>query len=257
MANNSINKTEVIENAKEFFKKYIVENHIKNTEKLTKLSEFNINPFLTIYLANFLSGHVTSETIAKALVYPRVLGSSITTSFGSHIQSFCSSLLPSIGSTTPGIDIEFIDQKDNRKKYCQIKAGPNTINKDDITTIINHFKGIKNIARTNNLQISTSDMVVGVLYGTDEELSSHYKTINDEYPVFTGQEFWHRLTGDEKFYYDLINAIVEVTEIVENKEIKNSTTDLLDTVIKKLAKEIEQSSAFKNYLNKNPDDINN
>ena len=30
-------------------------NHIKNTEKLTSLSKFNINPFLHKYLANLLS----------------------------------------------------------------------------------------------------------------------------------------------------------------------------------------------------------
>ncbi len=63
MANNSINKNEVIKNAKEFFKKYIIENHIKNTEKLTKISEFNINPFLTIYLANF-----KDERLSKRLL---------------------------------------------------------------------------------------------------------------------------------------------------------------------------------------------
>lgn len=253
MAINDINKHEVIKNAKEFFKKYIVESHIKNTEKLTNLSEFNINPFLTIYLANFLSGYVDSKTIAKALIYPRVLGSSITTSFGSNIQKFCSSVLPGIGSTTPGIDIEFIDQKDNRKKYCQIKAGPNTINKDDVITIVNHFKSMKNQARVNSLPVHLSDMIVGVLYGTNNELSSHYKTIDTEHhhPVFIGQEFWSRLTGDENFYYDLINAIIEVAEPIEKKENENTTTELLDKVIKKLAQEIEQSETFKAYLNKN------
>ncbi|MEI3611152.1 PmeII family type II restriction endonuclease [Pseudogracilibacillus sp. SO30301A] len=60
------------------------------------------------------------------------------------------------------MDIEFIDKLDGRKKYCQIKADPNTINHDDVTTIKNHFNGIRNLARTNNLQIGLNDLIVGV-----------------------------------------------------------------------------------------------
>ncbi len=52
-------------------------NHIKNTQKLEKPSEFNINPFL-VCLENFLCGDAKPESIAKALIYPRVLGTSIT-----------------------------------------------------------------------------------------------------------------------------------------------------------------------------------
>lgn len=43
----------------------------------------------------------------------------------------------------------------------------------------------------------------------------HYRKINDEYPVYVGEEFWMRLTGDKNFYFDLINAIVEVSEEIE------------------------------------------
>ena len=58
-----------------------------------------------------------------------------------------------------------------------------------------------------------------------------------------------RLTGDKNFYFDLINAIVEVSEEIE-KNISNEK-DLLEDVIEKLAIEIENSSIFKEYLNRN------
>lgn len=244
-----LDKNEILKNAKDFFKSSIVENHISNTKKLVKLKEFNVNPFLAIYLANYLTGEINSKSIAKALVYPRVLGSSITTSFGTNLQNFCSKVLSGYGSTTQGIDLEFTDFIDKRKKYCQIKAGPNTINKDDVKTIIDHFKGVKNLGRTNNLQIGLSDLIVGVFYGINDELSQHYRKINDEYPVYVGEEFWMRLTGDKNFYFDLINAIVEVSEEIE-KNISNEK-DLLEDVIEKLAIEIENSSIFKEYLNRN------
>lgn len=50
-----------------------------------------------------------------------------------------------MGSVGGGIDIEFVDSFDDRKKYCQLKSGPNTINKDDVITIKNHFQGIKTL----------------------------------------------------------------------------------------------------------------
>ncbi len=243
-----LDKNEILMNAKIFFKESIIENHIANTKKLIKLKEFNVNPFLAIYLANYLTGEVNSRSIAKALIYPRVLGSSITTSFGTHLQNFCSRVLTGYGSTAQGIDVEFIDAIDGRKKYCQIKAGPNTINKDDIKTIMDHFKGVRNLARTNNTKIDISDLIVGVFYGTKEELSQHYKKIDEEYPVYVGQEFWYRITGNENFYYDLIEAIVEVSEEIEKKG--ENEKDLLDDVIDELSKEIEKSTIFKEYLNK-------
>ncbi|CAN5236392.1 hypothetical protein BH23BAC1_BH23BAC1_36660 [soil metagenome] len=120
-----LERIEILKRAKIFFREEIVESHINQAcERAGSLANFNVNPFLFKYLANFLEGNDDPRSIAKALVYPRLLGSSITTSFGMKIQKLISILFKGLGSTTPGIDIEFIDILDNRKKYCQIKSGP-------------------------------------------------------------------------------------------------------------------------------------
>jgi len=225
-------RKQILEKAKIFFRDIIAKNHFKNTTKAAKLKAYKLNPFLANYLANYLTGNGSPKSIAMALLYPRVLGTSITTSFGQNSQTFCSTILKGFASAISGIDIEFIDQIDGRKKYCQLKAGPNTINKDDVKTIFDHFNSTKNIARTNKLDIRIDDLIVGVLYGTPSELSSHYKKIEKEFPVFVGQNFWHRLTGSEKFYFELIDAIGEVA-------IEYDGTKLLAESIKKLSKEIE------------------
>ncbi len=226
-------RKQIIENAKTFFREEIVQNHIDGAcKRASKLSEYNINPFLFKYLANFLTGNDKPESIARALVLPRILGSSINTSFGMKIQNLISSLFQGLGSTTQGIDIEFIDAIDGRKKYCQLKAGPNTINHDDVTTIINHFNGVRNLARTNNLNVNINDMIVGVVYGEESELSSHYKKIGNSYPVIIGKDFWHRLTGKDDFYYELIDAVGEVALEVDASKVVEKTISIL-------AKEIE------------------
>jgi hypothetical protein len=227
-------KAEIILKWKRFFRDEIAENHKRNTFKLKHLSAFNLNPFLDNYKANFLLGDSSARSKATALVYARALGTSINTTFGTSLQKFCSDILSGYASTTSGIDIEFVDFVDGRKKYCQIKAGPNTINKDDVKTIIDHFIGVRNLARTNNLNIGFNDLVVGVFYGDASDLSTHYKKIKREYPVYIGQDFWYRLTGDMNFYKELTSAIDEVATEYDGR-------DMLEQVITDLTREIEEA----------------
>jgi len=207
-----LDKQKILESAKKWFKESVAENHVVNTDKLVDPKEFNINPFTAVYLANFLTGNSSPESIAKALLFPRVLGTSIATTFGQGVQQFTNDVLGAFGSTTNGIDIEFKDHTDGFDKYCQLKSGPNTINKDDVESIAGHFNGVIRLARTNHRRVSHDDMIVGIIYGEPNELSSHYKRITSQYhyPVCIGQNFWHRLTGDANFYHEMITAIGSV-----------------------------------------------
>ena len=211
----------------------IVRPHIRNTEKLSSLDEIKVNPFLWQYLANYYLGDSSSISLATVAILPRVLGTSITTTFGTKMQSFISEVLDSsLGSTTSGIDIEFIDAVDGRRKYCQLKSGPQALNKDDITTIENHFRAVKNLARTNNLPIQHNDLVFAMLYGKPSELNAFVRKLSEDYEVYIGEDFWYRLTGDKDFYYDLSKAMAEVAETVDSKELVRET-------IEKLSKDIE------------------
>lgn len=235
--NEETTKEEIIENAKQFFREKIAKSHMNNTKKLTSLNQFNVNPFLNKYLANFLTGNDDSRSVAKALVYPRVLGTSINTTFGNQMQSFISEVLGGEGSLSPGIDIEFIDKVDGHKKYCQIKAGPNTINKDDIATIEGHFESLINLARTNNRRVVTTDFVVGTLYGSFESLSSFYRKIDKTYPVLAGNDFWTHLTGDEHFFDELTDAIGEIANEFDG-------TEVIEEILGAIAKEIDDDITF-------------
>ena len=206
-----------------------------------KLKDFKINPFLVNYLAAFLCGNTEPESLAKALVYPRILGTSISTSFGQNIQIFISSLAQIAGSASgiDGIDIEFIDALDGRKKYCQCKAGPQTINKDDVATVLGHFTHLQNKARLDRLDVNITDMIVGVLYGEPNELSNNYKNIDKTCPVYCGAEFWEHLTGDAQFYHRLAKAFGEVVE-----EDKIDGSHLILKKIEEIAKEIEEKGGL-------------
>ena len=228
-------KRQILVKAKEFFRDRIALPHKANIEKLDDPEEFNINPFLVHYLAKILCNDTSPNSLAKALIYPRVLSTSITTITGNQMQFFCNEVLEGFASKISGIDLEFTDSLDKRKKYCQLKLGPNTINKDDIETITGKFADIKNLARTNKAKdLQYGDLVVGVAYGREDELSTHYRKIRDTHniPVFVGKDFWLRLTGQEDFYGELIATFVAVAEDVDSK-------GLIDGVVKKLAKNLD------------------
>lgn len=168
---NEDQKQAIIESGKQYFRTIIIPNHLKNLNKL-HLSSFDINPFLINYLAAFLCGDTQPVSLAKALVYPRILGTSLNTSFGQNVQVFISQLQEVVGGAS-GIDIEFVDAIDGRRKYCQCKAGPKTINKDDIATILGHFKYLMNKSRLDRMGLQFDDLVVGS-YMVRREVCRHF-----------------------------------------------------------------------------------
>ena len=233
-------KQQIIESGKAYFRETIIPNHLKGLQSL-KLKDFKINPFLVNYLAAFLCGNTEPDSLAKALIYPRILGTSINTSFGQNVQIFISQLAAVAGKASgiDGIDIEFEDALDGRRKYCQCKAGPQTINKDDVATILGHFTHLQNKARLDRMDVNIGDMIVGVLYGEKEELSGNYKNIDKTCPVYCGAEFWEHLTGDKQFYHRLAKAFGEV---VEEDNIDGSKMIL--NKIKEIAKEIKDKGGL-------------
>jgi len=230
----------LIEKIVAYFENNIFKNHIESSlRNHTKLSSYNINPIVVKYLSKVLENDFTAEGIAKALYYPRVLGTSINTSFGTRIQNMFVDLGLAEGSLIKGMDIEFKDSIDKRKKWCQLKSGPNTINSEDVKPLINKFSKTLNLARTNNAfkGISNADFIVGVLYGESNELSMHYKLIDKIHPVIIGRDLWHRITGYRNFYDGLVDEL-------HKNILALDTKDFFHQGCNTLAEEIKASSLF-------------
>lgn len=239
MANSRTEKELLIEIV-EYFDTYIFENHINAALKVhSKLKSYNINPIVVKYLSKVLEGNYSPEGVAKALYYPRVLGTSINTSFGTRIQNMFVELQIADGSLIPGMDIEFHDKIDNRKKWCQLKSGPNTINSEDVKPLIKKFTNTIQLARTNRAlkDVNNTDFIVGVLYGDTTELSMHYKEIDKFHPVIVGKDFWHRITGYANFYDGLVSALHETINNLDTKDFIKIGCD-------ELAEEIKNSPLF-------------
>lgn len=230
-------KQAIIESGKQYFRSIIIPNHLKNLNKL-HLSSFDINPFLINYLAAFIKEDSQIIGLAKALVYPYIYDKVIDASSEQNVQSLVSLLQEVTGgaSNFDGIDFEFVDAVDGRRKFCQFKAGVKTINKDDIASVLCYFKPL---ISQPSLDLQFEDLVVGVLYGEKDNLSDYYKTIATHYPVLCGSDFWMHLTGDETFYHRLAKAFGEV---VDEDGIDGSA--LILAKVEEIAEEIIQKGGL-------------
>ncbi len=235
----------VLDAAKVWFEEKIIASHVKNTMMLSDVDKFNINPFTVWYLAKFTDNEVTPRSIAKALILPRALGSSIATSLGTNLQRFITdTLVTAYGSAASGMDIDFKDRRDGLNKYSQLKLGPNTINKDDVKTINDKFKGVQNLLKANGQSLSKSHFAIGIMFGEESEVNSWYRELRDEHgwELYVGKDFWWRLTGDEDFLDRLVDVIQNSTESSAASSALESTIQKLskDPRIQKLAFEFNQ-----------------
>jgi hypothetical protein len=229
------NKSEnLIRDFETWYAEVVIKRQVDNVRKAGKIEVHTFNPFLAPLTYAFFtdrdalinepsaseSANMIAHGIAKALVYQKVAGTSMSTSFGTNIQKFIATQLEKRGlggaTLVSGMDIEFIANKgtpEERTKYMQIKAGPQTINYDDVETIKNHFNDARNLARTNDKKVQAEDFMVGVIYGERDELSGNYRKIENEtsHRILIGRELWTTLFGDENLYDALIAAASKCT----------------------------------------------
>ena len=218
-----VDTEDLIDKLEDWWMEDVYEKHKANAKKLKKSKAFKINPFLHPYIANFVYGDISPLSLAKALVLPRLMGTSVTTTFGSKMQNFIvTNVEHARGSGIDGIDIEFQDQTIPSRPvmYCQVKAGPNTINADDVEPIANKFTKLRNKARLDGLSLASDSSIVGVLYGTREDLSNNYLNIERKhgYGVFVGAEFWEKLTGDIDFYNKMSSKLHSVSLSINEED---------------------------------------
>ena len=229
----------------EIMKNIIIRNRKKAINKFSKVEEYQINYFLVNYICKFFGESVNAETLSKALYYPKALGTSLTTSFGTQLQKIIVNLGFAKGSRIPGIDIEFLDKVSEKEIFCQLKSGPNTINSGDVSPIKKKFEKLINLSKTNNDLINNHQCVVALLYGSEDQISQHYKKIAETYSVYSAENFWHRITGYNDFYFSLIDEIDQRT--------KNELSDFSiysEKALKMLEKNIENSLEYR-YIRKN------
>lgn len=238
-------KKTILAKARTWFEENVIERHVKNIELRANGKKITINPFITAYLGTNDLGRITYTSVARSLLYPIALGASITTTFGTSLQKFLAAELPNAQeSVVSGMDIEFDDAITERHVYCQVKAGPRTINAGDVPVIQKAFQDLSNLAKVNGPNLNPiTDYCVGVLYGEKDELCQHYQKLGQTINVYSGSDFFLHLTGDPHFYSELISEFSKARKngktlyrIIEETIGKLSKSDLVRNFVDSLRK---------------------
>ena len=186
----------------DYFRQEIFEPHLNALEnKFANLDSYAANPFLSPYLSRILENEYSANALAKTLYFSRTLSTSINTSFGTHIRKVLvkNNLAQSINSRSN--IISFTDRTTNLSTGCLLKAGPRTINSGDIV----------GIRRTLDNLNDVEHRAIGVIYGSEEDMNASYQELAKTHNIFLGKDFWHRITGDETFYGQLSQAMIELS----------------------------------------------
>jgi hypothetical protein len=223
----------------EYFRVEFAEVLKAKIEKGYPLDDFNVNPFTLVALSGGVLGEPSISNMARALIYPRVLGTSLNTSFGDKMQKLCVAFLGAEASGVPGMDFHFDDKVSGGRVYMQLKAGPNTINKDDVDPILVKMLTAYRLLRQNMAGQNIPLFAMGIAYGTIDEISGHYKKIQSSsvggqegVPIYIGKDLWHRITGNPNFYVELVNIFVE---LFKNED----SSEALERAVSALAIEIQ------------------
>ncbi len=102
------------------------------------------------------------------------------------------------------IDLIFV--KDKKTYIVSIKSGPNWGNSDQINRMKGNFKQAKRILK-NEINATKITSVNGCIYGKDNRPHKVDKDREKSYYKFCGQEFWEFISGDNKFYQQIVVPI--------------------------------------------------
>lgn len=221
-------KQAIFDCGKEYFRRTIIPNHKSKFESLG-LNDFKIDFSIIKFLtASHCKTTETQDLLAKALIYPKVIETSINTCFEQNSQSFMSQLLQVIGepSEINGIDFEYVDTIDGRRKYCLCKSIIDA--EKDLDEILCDCKKAMLAIDDKDWKNAIDDIVVVVPFGKKEELSEAYKIVATTYTVLCGAEFWEHLTGYSDFYNRMLAGFCMV---LDEEQI---CRDLVEEVIENL-----------------------
>lgn len=191
-----------------------------NALKKLSINNLNFNPFL-LRVLNLDS----PKKIAEFMINER-LERSVVTSFGSRIQKVAK-LVGGKGTGVEGGDI--LVEKEGKRYYVQMKAGPNTPNKD-LVSMINQL--LRSATRRNAGSIA----LLGMTYGTREQVSGIIKGYSHiDWKI--GREFWEFI-GEKGLAHEIYEIIAEINK--EYKQDGMTFNELYEEKLKELENTIKE-----------------
>ena len=174
-----------------------------HSSRLRNLQKLNLDAFVKSknpYL--FRAKNVTrASEFIDGLLQARI-SSSEETKFGSFLEELaifvCGITCGGQKSATTGIDIDL--RKDGIRYLIAVKSGKNWSNASSMTNQRRNFKNAVQVLKQSKY-VGEVQPTLGICYG-------NFKTANNGlFLHIGGQSFWNLLSGDDRFYVDIVEPI--------------------------------------------------
>jgi len=154
------------------------------------------NPYL------FRAKNITTASDLVTALMDALLSSSEEKIFGDFLENLAvyvsSQACGGRKSSAEGIDLEF--DRDNTRYMVSIKSGPSWGNSSQYHALAEAFRRAVAVQKQGHHGLRPQP-VLGICYGRQATKD------NGIYVRYTGQTFWHFLTGDKDFYLGIIEPI--------------------------------------------------
>lgn len=167
-----------------------------------------------------------ARSIIKFLLHERFERGAVT-SAGDMFQKLAAIFCEPTG--VEGADL--MKRKEGRYYYIQVKAGPNTVDKDACIKLSNDLRK----AQRRHLGAIT---VFGMAYGSEEQISNIVRSYLDVDMMLIGKDFWEFISGDPDCLQELYEIAGEVARSFRDKRGR-TIAQLLEEKLEQLLKEFE------------------
>lgn len=183
-----------------YIEQQVPEFHRKRLESLEQLKLDRIllrkNPYL------FKTKNVNTAPDLVRNILDAYLSSQEETIFGALLENVaiyaCGLARKGFKSGIEGIDLEFM--LDGLRYIVSVKSGPNWGNSSQVKKMKDNFRNAIRVLRQNGT-IKHIQAINGCCYGRDN------KPEKGDYQKLCGEAFWTLITGDAKFFVDLIEPL--------------------------------------------------
>ncbi len=177
----------------------LIKDFVKNSVnelRNTTLEKLLINPFLVKAF-----GFEDHEEVVSFYFYQKITRS-VVTSWGFTVEGL---LLCSGAEKTDLAGFDMKVERGNKTFQLQIKSSPNTMSIEQIRQLNTHIRNIKN--RIQNIPI------LGMTYGTREQISNQIQSTLKDYPKSTkvGKELWDFIANENGYCIKLLELINDIT----------------------------------------------
>lgn len=198
------------EPVKVLYTKKIVEGFLRSQYK--KVQNLTLdNLYINVLLIKAL-GFTTAEETVEFYLYQRITRSAVTSWGQSAVESIAriagAEKIPDTENVSvAGKKFDLKKVTDDLTYYIQVKSGPNTMNVGMVASLNDMIEKIEE-------KHPDSLGVLGMTYGDKEHISTQIKDNLSGFAnrAFIGEEFWALLSGESKYYENLINLIDNLSQ---------------------------------------------